>query len=141
MECDGKTMLHASTELASIPEKGTVSTMDESTVGVEPPAGTRSIRTTRLRVANVLKRLRKRTLTNAEKPPPLDRLNESLLENRSEVSGLTDFGDDLSCYGGDSRSNVRQSQRIHPALGTSFPGKDSTANDPSLSESLDSFCK
>lgn len=137
MECDGKIMLDASTELASIPEKGTVSTMDDSTVGVEPPAGTRSIRTTRLRVATVLKRLRKRTPTNAEKPP-LDRLNESLLENRSEVSGLTDFGDDLSCYGGDGRSNFRQSQRIPPALGTS---KDSTANDPSLSESLDSFCK
>ena len=141
MESDEKTMFDTSTELASIPEKGTVSTMDESTVGFEPPAGTRSIRTTRLRVANVLKRLRKRTPTNAEKSPPLNSLNEALFENRSEVSGITDFGDDLSFYGGDNPSNLRQSQRIPPALEPAFPGKDSTANDPSLSESLGSFCE
>lgn len=128
-----------STELKSIPEEGTVSTMEGSTLGVEPPEGIRSIRTTRLRVSKVLKRLRKRTPTNVEKSPPLDRVNGALLENRSEVSGITDFGDDLSYYGGDGPSNLRQSQRIPPSLEPSFPGKDSNSNGPSLSESLESF--
>ena len=128
-----------STELKSIPEEGTVSTMEATTVDVEPPEGIRSIRSTRLRVAKVLKRLRKRTPTNAEKSPPLDRVNGVLLENRSEISGLTDFGDDLSYYRGDGPSTILESQRIPPVLGPS--GKASNPNDASLSESFESFCE
>ena len=115
--------------------------MDGSAIDVVPPAGPRSIRTTRLRVAKVLKRLRRRTPTNAEKLPPLDRLDEEHLENRSEVSGITDVGDDLSCYGGDSNTKNKQSQRISRSLSPEFPAKTSNPTDPSLSESLETWCE
>ena len=127
-------------------EEQTMETIDRTTAGVDPstplPVGTRPIRNTRLRVAKVLKRLRKRAPTNAAgKLPSLDRLNEEHLESRSEVSGITDVGDDLSCYAGENTSNRRQSQRIPPSVTPAFPGKTSNSTDPSLSESLETWCE
>ena len=135
------------TEVVATEKQQTMATMEATTVDdatpiTTTPTGSRSIRTTRLRVTKVLKRLRRRTPTNAEaKQAPLDRLDEEQLENRSEVSGITDIGDDLSCYGGYNLTHRIQSQRISRSFESSYPSKTLNSTDPSLSESLEIWCE
>ncbi len=130
--------------------EGLVATADASPIELQPtmedpisnPAqavGRAPIRNTKLRVANAFKRIRaRRAQTNAENekqplPPALFRLDEGC---RSDVSGITDVGDDLSWYGGDGDSHHR-TQRISRSLTPKFPTKTST--DPSLPESIETW--
>ena len=97
------------------------------------PAGGRSIRNTRLRVTKAFKRLRTRKApANAgkEQLANLGRLDEEGQETQSEVSGITDVGDDLSFYDDRPRQNSRSK---------SLPEKTSDATDLSFSQCVETW--
>lgn len=91
------------------------------------------MRNTRLRVAKAFKRLRTRKApANAGKQQLADlgRLDEEGLETHSEISGITDVGDDLSFYDDQPRKNSRS---------MSLPEKTSDATDLSFSQCVETW--
>lgn len=150
-------MTGAATEVV-IDKQRMTEAMDRAAPDLPPvvgmPIGTRPIRATRIRVGKVFNRLRRRNQSTSRKRLPLDRLDEAQSEDKSEISGITDieYADEMSWDGGKptgkqgEKNNTNPmafepSQRLPLSSAPSFPTKTLNSMDPSLSQSLETWCE
>ena len=137
-------------------------TMDSTAPALAPemidtPIEAGPIRATRFRVAKVLKRLRRKTPSNAAKqnkqlPTPgsesFFHLDEEQFVTKSNISEITDivYGDDSWSDDGEDNKNPKTFRPPSPQFShSSVPSIQRTnvsnSTDPSLSQSLETWCK
>ena len=124
---------------------------------IDTPIEAGPIRATRFRVGRVLKRLRRKTPSNAAQqnkqlPTPgsesFSRLDEEQLITKSDVSEITDvvYGDDSWSDDGEESKNPKTRRPPSPQFSHSSVPSIQTTNisnstDTSLSQSLGTWCK